>query len=85
MTTNSKLSPRSIQLKNGVELPLVGLGTFKSHGQDLRNTIKKALAVGVRHIDTAAVYKVCYPLLQAAHIAAAQKCRITSLFCLPDY
>ncbi|EIE24217.1 Aldo/keto reductase [Coccomyxa subellipsoidea C-169] len=57
MTTNSKRSPRSIQLQNGVELPLVGLGTFKSHGQDLRNTIKRALAIGVRHIDTAAVYK----------------------------
>ena len=58
MTTDSKRSPRSIQLQNGVELPLVGLGTFKAHGQDLRNTIKRALEIGVRHIDTAAVYKV---------------------------
>lgn len=58
MTSNSTRSPRSIELQNGVQLPLVGLGTFKAHGQDLKNTIKRALTVGVKHIDTATVYKV---------------------------
>lgn len=39
-------------------LPRVGLGTFKAQGQDVKMAVKAALAANIRHIDTAAIYKV---------------------------
>lgn len=50
------LSP-TITLAGGVELPRVGLGTFKAGGAELRAAVHAALAAGIRHIDTAAIYK----------------------------
>ncbi|KAI8477485.1 MAG: NADP-dependent oxidoreductase domain-containing protein [Monoraphidium minutum] len=47
----------SIALAGGVELPRVGLGTFKTGGAELRAAVNAALACGIRHIDTAAIYK----------------------------
>lgn len=38
-------------------MPRVGLGTFKAGGPDLRAAVAAALASGIRHIDTAAIYK----------------------------
>ena len=48
----------SIQLSNTVELPAIGLGTFKARGSSLKAIICCALKCGIRHIDTASVYKV---------------------------
>lgn len=48
----------SIKLANGVHLPSVGLGTFRSSGHDCQQAVRWALEEGVRHIDTAAIYKV---------------------------
>ena len=44
------------KLNNGVEMPVVGLGTFKAKGDDVYNAVKVALEAGYRHIDTAKIY-----------------------------
>lgn len=41
----------------GVEVPEIGLGTFKLIGKECEQTVKQALRLGYRHIDTAQVYK----------------------------
>ncbi len=45
-------------LSNGVGIPWLGFGTFKiPEGEEVINSVKTALEVGYRHIDTAAVYR----------------------------
>lgn len=46
-----------IRLTNGVELPSIGLGTFKARGADVQQAVTVALRHGIRHIDTASIYK----------------------------
>jgi len=46
-----------LTLNNGVELPRIGLGTFKSAGPEVGTSVKAALHQGIRHIDTASIYK----------------------------
>ena len=47
-----------ITLNNGVEIPTLGLGTFKMpEGKVVIQSVRKALELGYRHIDTAAYYK----------------------------
>lgn len=38
--------------------PAVGLGTFKSKAQNVKVAVRSALQHGIRHIDTASIYKV---------------------------
>jgi len=52
-----------IKLSNGVELPAVGLGTFKATGESVQVAVKAAVQAGIAHIDTAAIYKVRFTLL----------------------
>lgn len=40
----------------GVEIPVVGLGTWKLKGRDCAVTVAGAVKAGCRHIDTAAIY-----------------------------
>ncbi|VXB52596.1 aldo/keto reductase [Maribacter litoralis] len=48
----------SFELRNGVQMPYLGLGTYQSdNDQEVVNAIKSAIKIGYRHIDTAAVYK----------------------------
>lgn len=47
----------SVTLNNGVQMPLVGLGTFRIQGYTtIYSTLEAALGCGYRSIDTAAVY-----------------------------
>ncbi|CAB4253755.1 similar to Saccharomyces cerevisiae YDR368W YPR1 NADPH- dependent aldo-keto reductase [Maudiozyma barnettii] len=47
-----------LKLNTGASIPSVGLGTWKSTGvDDGYKSVIKALEVGYRHIDTAAIYK----------------------------
>mgnify|MGYP002622883234 CR=1 FL=1 len=45
-----------VKLRNGVEMPLVGLGTFPLKGQELKETLRTALRLGYRNFDTAHKY-----------------------------
>ncbi|WP_437371542.1 aldo/keto reductase [Maribacter litoralis] len=48
----------SFELRNGVQMPYLGLGTYQSdNDQEVVNAIKSAIKIGYRHIDTAAIYK----------------------------
>src|SRR4029077_7439889 len=40
----------------GVEMPLVGLGTWEASGSEAYDACRRALEVGYRHIDTATMY-----------------------------
>lgn len=47
-----------ITLNNGVEMPQLGIGTFLvEDGQVAYDTVKYALEIGYRHIDTAQMYR----------------------------
>ncbi len=53
-----KLGLRStFTLNNGVEIPILGLGVFRSPpGDETRQAVLDAFAVGYRHVDTAHIY-----------------------------
>src|SRR5258707_2554780 len=40
----------------GINLPRLGLGTFRMQGDTCRAAVESALALGYRHIDTAEMY-----------------------------
>lgn len=46
------------QLNNGVEIPVLGFGTFKAKDrEEAYRAVLEALKAGYRHIDTAAIYQ----------------------------
>ena len=47
----------NIALKDGHEIPQLGLGVFQIPAQQTRQTVLDAFEIGYRHIDTAAIYK----------------------------
>jgi 2,5-diketo-D-gluconate reductase A len=47
---------RTVEIANGVEMPLVGLGTWLSSGREAYDSVRAALEIGYRHIDTATMY-----------------------------
>lgn len=53
----SDLSGSTMRLVNGVEMPRLGLGTYKStQGGDVERSVTAALEIGYRSIDTASLY-----------------------------
>jgi 2,5-diketo-D-gluconate reductase A len=46
----------NIRLNNGVEMPTLGFGVFQTPPDVTATAVEQALAVGYRHIDTAASY-----------------------------
>ena len=45
-----------VALNNGVAIPQLGLGVFQVPPEEAQRVVEEALAVGYRHIDTAAAY-----------------------------
>ncbi|MDC6391012.1 aldo/keto reductase [Maribacter sp. PR1] len=46
------------ELRNGVTMPYLGLGTYQAeNNQEVIDSVKYALEIGYRHIDTASVYE----------------------------
>jgi 2,5-diketo-D-gluconate reductase A len=50
------MSSASFTLNNGVQIPAVGFGVFQTPPDETAAAVETALAVGYRHIDTAAAY-----------------------------
>ncbi len=46
-----------LKMNNGVEIPIVGYGTYLIPDDQVCNSVVEAIEVGYRHIDTAAVYE----------------------------
>jgi len=47
---------KSVTLNNGSNMPILGLGTFRSDPEGAYNAVLSAIKAGYRHIDTAAIY-----------------------------
>jgi L-glyceraldehyde reductase len=47
---------RSFKLNSGYSIPAVGLGTWQSKPNEVKDAVAAALKVGYRHIDAAAAY-----------------------------
>lgn len=45
-----------VKLNNSLEIPALGLGTWKSSNEEVYKAVRSALEIGYRHIDTAACY-----------------------------
>lgn len=48
----------NVKLSNGVEIPILGLGTYKALGEEIKASVHDAIEIGYRHFDTADFYKV---------------------------
>lgn len=46
----------TVDLNNGVKIPLLGLGTYLAAGDKCYTAIRHAIKIGYRHIDTAMMY-----------------------------
>lgn len=53
---NFNFETRTVMLNSDYEMPINGLGTYSLHGDTCINSVKSALASGVRLIDTASAY-----------------------------
>ena len=47
----------TVTLSKGAAMPLLGLGTWQSQGNDAYDSVRTALDLGYRHFDTATMYR----------------------------
>lgn len=51
------INDKKLKLSNGVEIPLIGLGTWLINNDDVYEVVLNALKLGYRHVDTAEAYE----------------------------
>eukprot|EP00795_Rhopilema_esculentum_P002298 gene2298-17917_t len=51
------LTETKFKMRDGVEIPRVGFGTWQMEGDECKNAVLEALRIGYRHIDTAQSYE----------------------------
>lgn len=56
-TTERRILQQTYRLANGVEVPKLGLGTWRMNGDEAERAVQEALRIGYRHIDTAQAYQ----------------------------
>lgn len=56
MVTSELTRTSTVTLEGGVQMPRLGLGTWRATGETLVRAVREALRVGYRHFDTASMY-----------------------------
>ncbi|MDI4567763.1 MAG: aldo/keto reductase [Mycoplasma sp.] len=56
------LNMKKIKLLDGNCIPQIGLGTWQINPEDIDNTLKSAISIGYKHIDTAQIYNNEYEI-----------------------
>ncbi len=51
------MTGHALTLAGGVDMPVLGLGTWQSHGDECYQAVLAALELGYRHLDTATMYR----------------------------
>lgn len=59
---------KTMRLNNGIECPVIGIGTFMLSPADAENSVREALKMGYRLVDTANAY-----VNERAHTASSKK------------
>ena len=65
-----------IKLKNGIEIPQIGVGTWTLRGETAVNNVRLALEAGFRHIDTAQLYENELEVGQGIYDSLIPRCEI---------
>lgn len=68
----------NVTLKNGVLMPILGLGTWQLTGKECEKAVKDAISLGYTHIDTAEYYNNQKEIGKAIKNADRKKLFITS-------
>lgn len=68
--------------KKQVEMPLIGLGTYRLIGKECQNAVAMALDIGYRHIDTALAYENHSEIAKGIKGVKREELYITSKFFL---
>ncbi|MGC0252238.1 aldo/keto reductase [Pseudactinotalea sp. Z1748] len=57
MRSSNPLHEPAAHLPDGVQMPMLGFGTWQISGEQCRRAVATALGAGYRHLDTAAMYR----------------------------